>query len=140
MKRRVPLLPRTAISQSRLLHQLPKTRFQMVNKKIRINVTLDDKNIPEKIVWDADDSNISEMPVRALLLSLWDHNNKDTLRLDLWTRDMSRDEMKIFFYETLKTMADTLERSVDDERIAGDMRDFCSYFADKMDIIEKPGK
>ncbi len=140
MKRRVPLLPRTAISQSRLLHQLPKTRFQMVNKKIRINVTLDDKNIPEKIIWDADDSNISEMPVRALLLSLWDHNNKDTLRLDLWTRDMSRDEMKIFFYETLKTMADTLERSVDDERIAGDMRDFCSYFADKMDIIEKPGK
>ncbi len=140
MKRRVPLLPRTAISQSRLLHQLPKTRFQMVNKKIRINVTLDDKNIPEKIVWDADDSNISEMPVRALLLSLWDHNNKDTLRLDLWTRDMSRDEMKIFFYETLKTMADTLERSVDDERIAGDMRDFCSYFADKMYIIEKPGK
>jgi gliding motility-associated protein GldC len=112
----------------------------MVNKEIRINVNLDDKNIPEKIVWSADDSNITDMPVRAMLLSLWDHNNKDTLRLDLWTKEMSRDEMKIFFYETLKTMADTLERSVDDERIAGDMRDFCSYFAEKMDIIEDTGK
>ncbi len=112
----------------------------MTNKEIRISVTLDDKNIPENIVWSADDSNISEMPVRSMLLSLWDHTNKDTLRLDLWTKEMSRDEMKIFFYETLKTMADTLERSVDDERIAGDMRDFCSYFAEKMDIIEKPGE
>lgn len=112
--------------------------MHMANKEIRINVTLDNKKIPEKIVWSADDSDISDMPVRAMLLSLWDHRNKDTLRLDLWTLEMSRDEMKIFFYETLKTMADTLERSVDDERIAGDMRDFCSYFAEKMEIIEKP--
>ncbi len=111
----------------------------MMNKKIRINVTLDEKNIPEKILWDADDNSVSDMPVRAMLLALWDHTNKDTLRLDLWTKDMSRDEMKIFFYETMKTMADTLERSIDDERIAGDMRDFCSYFAEKMDILEKPG-
>lgn len=109
-----------------------------MNKEIRIKVTLDDNNVPEKILWNADDLKSDEMPVRALLLSLWDHNNKDTLRLDLWTRDMTRDEMKIFFYETFKTMADTLERSVDDERIAGDVRDFCAYFAEKMDIAEKP--
>ncbi|MFO8029561.1 MAG: gliding motility protein GldC [Cyclonatronaceae bacterium] len=110
----------------------------MTNKEIRINVTLDDKNIPEKIIWNADDTQVSEMPVRAMMLAFWDHANKDTLRLDLWTKDMSRDEMKIFFYETLKTMADTLGRSIDDDRIAGDMRDFCSYFAEKMDIIDKP--
>ena len=111
----------------------------MQTKDIQIRVTLDDDLIPEKIVWNADDTDAADMPVRALLLSLWDHNNKDTLRLDLWTRDMSRDEMKIFFFETLKTMADTLERSIDDKRIADDMRDFCSHFADKMEIIEKPG-
>ncbi len=109
-----------------------------MEKEIRINVTLDDKQVPEKIFWNADDLKDTEIPVRALLLALWDHNNKDTLRLDLWTKDMSRDEMKIFFYETLKTMADSLERSIDDERIAGDMRDFCAYFAEKMDIAEKP--
>ena len=37
-------------------------------------------------------------------------------------------------------MADTLERSVDDERIAGDMRDFCDYFAEKMNIAGTPGQ
>ncbi len=109
-----------------------------MKKEIRINVELDNDQVPEKIVWNADDLETNDVPVRALLLSLWDHNNKDTLRLDLWTKDMSRDEMKIFFYETLKTMADTLQKSVDDERIAGDMRDFCAYFAEKMNIAEKP--
>ncbi len=111
----------------------------MAKKEIRINVILDDEKIPQEITWGADDTSAANMPVRAVLLALWDHNNKDTLRLDLWTREMGRDEMKIFFFETLKTMADTLERSIDDKRIAGDMRDFCSYFAEKMNIIEKPG-
>lgn len=109
-----------------------------MEKEVRISVTLDDQNIPEKIRWNADDLEEPDMPVRAMLLSLWDQNNKDTLRLDLWTKDMSRDEMKIFFFETLKTMADTLERSIDDKRIAGDLRDFCAYFAEKMNIAEKP--
>ncbi len=109
-----------------------------MNKEIRIDVTLDNMNVPEKILWNADDAEATNIPVSAMLLSLWDHNNKDTLRLDLWTKDMSRDEMKIFFFETMKTMADTLERSIDDKRIAGDLRDFCAYFAEKMDIAVKP--
>ena len=111
-----------------------------MNKEVRIKVRLDKDKIPEEIIWDADDLNSEPVPVRAMLLSMWDHAGKDTLRLDLWTKDMTRDEMAIFFYETLRTMADTLERSVDDERIAGDMRDFCDYFAEKMNIAGTPGQ
>lgn len=110
----------------------------MSQKEIRIRVGLGADHIPESIQWNADDLDEKDMPVKALFLSLWDHRNKDTLRLDLWTRDMSRDEMKIFFFETLKTMADTLEKSIDDQRISEDMRDFCYYFAEKMNISEKP--
>jgi hypothetical protein len=33
-------------------------------------------------------------------------------------------------------MAETLENSTNDDRIAGDMRDFCDYFADRMEIKE----
>lgn len=106
-------------------------------KKINIEVELDDKNIPTDIKWNATDlEGYDEASCRAMLLSLWDHNRKDTLRLDLWTRDMTVDEMKIFFHQTLVTMADTLENSTNDDRISGDMRDFCDYFADKMDIKE----
>jgi len=42
--------------------------------------------------------------------------------------------MKIFFHQTLVTMADTLEKSTNDPSISGDMRDFCDYFAEKMEI------
>jgi len=107
------------------------------SKKINIEVELDSKNIPTNIKWNATDlDGYDEASCRAMLLSLWDHTQKDTLRLDLWTRDMTVDEMKIFFHQTLVTMADTLENSTNDERISGDMRDFCSYFAEKMEIKE----
>lgn len=104
-------------------------------KKINIEVELDQKNIPTDIKWNATDlDGFDEASCRAMLLSLWDHSRKDTLRLDLWTKDMTIDEMKIFFHQTLITMADTLEKSIDDPRISGDMRDFCDYFADRMEI------
>lgn len=106
-------------------------------KEISITVELDEKNIPENIIWNATDlEEADEAFCRAMILSLWDHDNKDTLRLDLWTREMTMDEMKIFFHQTLLSMADTLERSINDDRISGDMRDFCDYFAEKMEITE----
>ncbi|REL24565.1 gliding motility protein GldC [Rhodohalobacter sp. SW132] len=107
-------------------------------KNINIEVELDQKNIPTNIRWNATDlEGYDEASCRAMLLALWDHNQKDTLRLDLWTRDMTVDEMKIFFHQTLVTMADTLENATNDSRISGDMRDFCAYFAERMEIKEK---
>lgn len=107
------------------------------SKKINIDVELDGKNVPEDIKWSATDlQGYDEASCRAMILAMWDHKNKDTLRLDLWTKDMTVDEMKIFFHQTLVTMADTLEKSINDPRISGDMRDFCEYFAEKMEIVE----
>lgn len=107
----------------------------MHQKDIKITVELDNDHIPTNIRWQADDMTQKHVAdCRAMLLSLWDARNKDTLKLDLWTKDMTVDEMKIFFHQTLITMADTLESSINDPRISGDMRDFCDYFAEKMEI------
>ncbi|HBX64614.1 MAG: gliding motility protein GldC [Balneola sp.] len=109
----------------------------MQKKDINISVELDDQNIPTDIIWNASDlKGRDTAECRAMLLSLWDAKNKDTLKLDLWTKEMTVDEMKIFFHQTLVTMADTLENATNDERISGDMRDFCAYFAEKMEIKE----
>lgn len=106
-------------------------------KDINITVELDDNDIPEGIIWNATDlSGQQEAQCRAMLLSMWDHGRKDTLRLDLWTKEMTIDEMKIFFHQTLVTMADTLENATNEEQMAEDMRDFTAYFADKMEIRE----
>ena len=110
----------------------------MKKKDIQITVDLDEKNIHTNIRWSATDmGNMDPVSCRAMILSLWDHRNKDTLRLDLWTKDMTVDEMKIFFHQVMTTMADTLEKSINDSRISGDMRDFCDYFAERMDIVSK---
>lgn len=106
-------------------------------KEINITVELDEDNIPVDIVWNATDMGGEEQAKsRAMLLSMWDPGRKDTLKLDLWTRDMTIDEMKIFFHQTLVTMADTLKRSTNEEQMVEDMKDFCSYFAEKMEILE----
>ncbi|MGK7371726.1 MAG: gliding motility protein GldC [Candidatus Halalkalibacterium sp. M3_1C_030] len=106
-------------------------------KDINITVELDENNIPTSIDWNASDKEGEEIAqCRAMLLSMWDHDKKDTLRLDLWTKEMTIDEMKIFFHQTLVTMADTLENATNEEQMAEDMRDFTAYFADKMEITE----
>ncbi len=109
----------------------------MQKKEINITVELDKDNIPTNIVWKADDlQGVDEVETRAMLLSLWDSNQKDTLKLDLWTKEMTIDEMKIFFHQTLLTMANTFEQSTNEENMAEDLRDYCLHFADKMKIQE----
>ena len=102
--------------------------------KIEFNVGLDENKIPEKISWTAKDNNIKDQEAKAMLISVWDSNAKDTLRLDLWTKDMPLDEMKYFFHQTLLSMSNSFERATNDERMSATMRDFCDYFAEKLEL------
>lgn len=107
----------------------------MKTAEIKLTVQLDDNNIPENILWESTDSKNQEaLPVQAFMLSLWDQSYKNTLKIDLWTKDMPVDEMKRFFYETLQTMGDTFLRATGETNIVEDLRDYCAHFADKMDI------
>lgn len=102
--------------------------------KIEFNVGLDENKIPEKITWTAKDNNIIDQEAKAMLISVWDPNAKDTLRLDLWTKEMPLNEMKYFFHQTLLSMASSFERATNDERMSATMRDFCDYFAEKLEL------
>jgi len=105
-----------------------------IKSEIKFNVELDENRVPEKLTWSAQDGGIDNEEAKALLLSIWDSNAQETLRIDLWTKDMPVDEMKKFFHQTLVAMADTFQRSTDDEKMADTMRDFCDYFAEKMEL------
>lgn len=107
----------------------------MKKAEIKLTVELDEKNIPENILWESTDSEHKEaLPVKSMMLALWDHNYKNALRIDLWTKDMSVDEMKRFFYETLQTMGDSFLRATGEENIVEDLRDYCAHFAEKMKL------
>ena len=99
---------------------------------ITIQVSLDDNKIPEKLYWEASDTDEKAAEAKAILMSIWDEKAKETLRIDLWTKEMQVDEMKRFFHQTLVSMADTLERSTSEDKMAADMRDFCNHFAEKL--------
>jgi len=102
--------------------------------EIKINIETDENHVPEKMSWTAQDGKVSNQEAKAMLLSLWDPNQKESFRIDLWTKDMPMDEMKTFFYQTLIAMSDTFYRATDDKKMTETMRDFCAYYADKMNI------
>jgi len=107
---------------------------------INIKVTLDDNKVPEKMEWSATDLSKGYENVKAMMLSMWDPNQQNSMRIDLWTKEMSVEEMRVFFHQTLVTMADTFERSTGDKRLSEDMRDFCFYFAQRTGIIKEEKK
>ena len=102
--------------------------------KIEINVELDNNKVPEKIRWTASDGNIDNQETKAAFFSVWDSKNKESLRIDLWTKDMPLDEMKLFFYQTLLSMSSTFNRATSDEKMSQTMADFCDYFAEKLEL------
>ncbi len=105
-----------------------------LQSEIVFNVELDENRIPEKLNWTARDGGIDHEETKAILVSVWDNKAKETLRIDLWTKDMPVDEMKQFFHQTLVAMADTYQRATADEKMADTMRDFCDYFAEKLEL------
>jgi gliding motility-associated protein GldC len=107
----------------------------MKTAEIKLTVQLDDNNVPETIMWESTDSKTKDaLPVKSFMLALWDQNYKNALRIDLWTKDMPVDEMKLFFYQTLQTMGDSFLRATGEEKIVEDLRDYCAHFAEKMEI------
>jgi len=102
--------------------------------KIELKVELDENRVPEKLNWTAEDGGITNEEAKAMMLAVWDAKAKETLRIDLWTKDMPVDDMKQFFHQTLVEMSNTFHRATQDEKMTATMKDFCDYFAEKLEL------
>lgn len=102
--------------------------------EITLRVGLDENRIPETLNWSAQDGGIENEEAKAMLLSVWDSKNQESLKIDLWTKDMPVDEMKIFFHQTLVSLSDSFQKATQDDKMTATMKDFCAYFADKMEL------
>ena len=106
--------------------------------KIKISVGLDKASVPISMEWNADDNPESKpKEAKAFLLSIFDKETKDTLKIDLWTNEMQVVEMDRFFYQSLRAMADTYYKATQNRELAVDMQKFVQYFGEKTEIIEK---
>ncbi len=109
----------------------------MIEKnQIILEVILDHDKVPSKIHWRANDGpgagTLQE--VKAFLLSLYDGEHGDTLKIDLWTKDMQVNEMDRMVFFTIKSLADTYLKATNNKEIATDIRRFGDYFAEKTQL------
>jgi len=105
---------------------------------INIKIGLDEQSVPEKITWAG--SNFDEgkdNDAKAMLVSFFDKENRETLKIDLWTTEMQVMEMDRFFYQTLRGMADTYFKATKNHQLATDMQKFVQYFGEQTEIIPK---
>ena len=97
---------------------------------ITIDVSLDENKIPENISWSAPDGGVVNQEAKAMLLTFWDGEKNESLRMDLWVKDMPLDQMKLFFHQTFVSMSDTFYKATNDEKMTQTIRDFCDYYAE----------
>ena len=106
--------------------------------KINFTIQLDDKKMPEKIEWQADDADFTGMKeAKTMILSLWDKDDKVTLGIDLWTNDMLIDDMNLHFYQIILKLGDTYRKATSNPETAKMFDEFASQFADKIKLFDK---
>ncbi len=96
----------------------------MRQSEIKFTVELDKQNVPETIQWEATDNPSGKKEsTKAIALSVWDTRQKNTMRIDLWTKDMQVDEMKMFFVETIAGLSETIITSTGDQIMGKEMKE-----------------
>ncbi len=106
-----------------------------MKSRIEINIKLDESKVPEKIDWSSSDGQMTNQEVKAMFLSVFDKETLDTLKIELWTKEMQVGEMDRFVFQILRGMADTYMKSTNNSALSNDMRKFVQYFGEKTGII-----
>lgn len=99
----------------------------MIQSEIKFTVQLDDARVPEQIFWEATESGMNNAtPTKAMTLSVWDQEQKGTMRIDLWTKDMPIDEMKQFYIDTIGGLGQSIKNATGDEVMYSKIAALCN--------------
>ena len=107
-----------------------------MKQTLKFEVELDENHLPVNIEMNASNGVTNEGNIKALMISAWAAQTKETLRIDLWTKDMPINEMFIMYHQTMMGMAISLEKATGNEKLAGALRDYCEFFAEQTKIKE----
>ena len=106
----------------------------MKKSKITFEITLDENKVPEKIKWSAPDGGVNNEESKATFISVWNQKKQETLKIDLWTKDMPVDQMNVFIHQTLVSMSETFFKATQNEKIYDAFKQFCDYFSEKLNL------
>ena len=97
--------------------------------EIKLTVDLDAENLPTRIEWEASEAQKpGPATCQSIMLSMWDAENQSTAAIDLWTKDISVDDMNLYFYQVFHKMADTYLRATKNKDIADSIHEFGNGF------------
>ena len=109
----------------------------MKKSKLEFDIELDINQVPERITMDSSDNQVEKLEIKSLMVSAWDSKKKESLTVDLLTKDIMINDMYIMYHQTLHSMASSLERSTGHHKLAGALRDYCAFFAEQTRILSK---
>ena len=108
----------------------------MNKSTLKFDLELDANHVPKKIVMNSSDKQAENVNLKSIMIAAWESANKETLTVDLWTKDMMINEMFIMYHQTLLSMAHTLEKSTGHAKLADALRDYCVFFAEQTKIMD----
>lgn len=114
---------------------------EIVKKRsnISIQVGLNQEMMPVEMKWGASDKPGPSEACKGMLLSLFNEQTKETMKIDLWTKEMQVVEMDRFMYQTLRGLADTYYKATGNKELANQMQQFVFFFGQATGAIPKEG-
>ena len=106
-----------------------------MKQTLKFEVELDENNLPNSIKMLEEKASNSSIDLKALLIAGWDAKRKETLRVDIWTKDMPVNDMFIMYHQNMMGMATSLEKSTGQNKLANALRDYCDFFAKETKIL-----
>jgi len=107
----------------------------MKTSEISFKVTVDENHLPVNIEWEAKDAG-EKSASKSVMIALWDAKENNTMRIDLWTKDMSIDEMKKFYVQNVMTLTDTYIRATNDTENAKEVKALFSEIGRKIGVLK----
>jgi len=117
---------------------MPKEAIKK-RSKITVEVGLGANQMPVEMKWGASDKPGPSEACKGMLLALFNEQTKETMKIDLWTKEMQVVEMDRFMYQTLRGLADTYFKATGNKELANQMQQFVFYFGQATGAIPKQG-
>jgi gliding motility-associated protein GldC len=107
-------------------------------ENLNLNFGFDENKMPVHIEWiSSQDAENKAVECKAILLSMFDKEHRDTYKIDLWTTEMQVAEMDRFMYQTLRGLAETYHNATKNSALSNDFMRFTQYFGEKTEVIPK---
>lgn len=108
----------------------------MKTSEIKFKVTVDENHLPTSIEWEAADAG-EKSSCQSAMIAIWDARENNTLRIDLWTKEMSIEEMKKFFHQNVMSLTDTYIRATGDKLTGNEIKDFFTEIGMKTGVLSR---